>query len=91
MFIAWACCRNDVKLSIFSVSSWNSTTAILWKGTTKVICYPNFSTLYETCRDKTNDVVFKQIRYKPNSASIEDGLRLEILDSERGGFVLCVL
>ena len=35
-------------------------------------------------------MVFKQIRYKPNSASIEDGLRLENLDSERGGFVLCM-
>ena len=46
--------------------------------------------LHITINEKTNNVVSEQVQYKLSCTSIEDGWRLEILDSESRGIVLSV-
>ena len=42
----------------------------------------------EPRHEKTNNVVFEQLRHKQGCSSTEDGKRLEILDLGRRGIVL---
>ena len=48
------------------------------------VCFHN----YEPPHEKTNNVVFEQIRHKPGSTATEDSYKLEISDLRRRGIVL---
>ena len=46
---------------------------------------------HEPRHDKTSNVVFEQVQHKWSCTSTEDGQRLEILDLESRGGVVCVV
>ena len=48
------------------------------------------SIVYESVREKTNNLGFDQVGYNPGCTVTEDGKRLEILDLESRGIVLSV-